>query len=200
MPKPFRSRYLEYLLATFTAILLVTLSLTCIFDPLIKTGWMEITGLVLGLGLLLLQSLKIIKALRRASSDYIILKSETGSIRVHAFAIEEALRRTAKSIPEVHDVRVRLITDKQTRVPSSGEVDARIKDMTNIVSVHDTLSRVLAERYEQIIPGAPPISFHLTIKHHFKPPDRHHRGRKRIVPPEEDETKAIRAPQYPVPE
>jgi hypothetical protein len=167
-----------------------------------RAGALELICVVLGAVLIIWHVLEFTAALRRKVRNFVVLKSETGSVRVHASAVEEALRHTAKSLPEVHDVHVRLVIDKQTRVPRAGEVDARIKDITNIVSVHDALSKVLRERYQQIIPGAPDIDFHLTIKHHFRPPSKPKKKKKDkdIVPPEEDETKAIRAPQYPVPD
>lgn len=154
-------------------------------------------AIALGALLLLISVLKFKRAVTSSSKDYIVLKSDTGSVRIHASAIEEALRYTAKQLSGVHDINIRLVIDKQTHVPSAGEVEARISDITNIVSVHDALSRMLSERYAKIIPGAPMIDFHLTIKHHFKPPAK---KKKEIIPPEEDETKAIRAPQYPVPD
>ena len=190
-----KSRYLEYLAVMVAGFLLIALT-----TRPVRWGALEVIALLLGLALVLWQFLKFSKTVRRDVRRFVVLKSETGSVRVHAGAVEEALRHTAKSLPEVHDVRVRLVINQQTSVPSAGEVDARIKDITNIVSVHDALSRVLAERYQQIIPGAPPIDFHLTIKHHFKPPSKPKKRKKPITPPEEDETKAIRAPQYPVPE
>ena len=189
-----RIRYLEHLLGIVAGLILINLC----------TGagwpWMRVVGAPLGIGMVVLYFLRFVKTLRRDVSSFVVLKSETGSVRVHAAAVEEALRRTAKSLPEVHDVRVRLVLDPQTSVPQAGEVDARIRDITNIVSVHAALSKVLAERYEQIIPGAPPIEFHLTIKHHFRPPSKPKKREKKILPPEEDETQAVRAPQYPVPE
>ena len=193
-----RARYLEYLLVMAAGILLATLALRSIGD----STTLSVICIILGFGLILWQLLKLVKSFRRAVRRYVVLKSDTGTVRVHAGAVEQALRHTAKSLPEVHDVHVRLVIDKQTSMPSAGEVDARIKDITNIVSVHDALSKVLAERYVQIIPGAPAIEFHLTIKHHFRPPGKPKKkgGEKKIVPPEEDETKAIRAPQYPVPD
>ena len=196
-----RLRYVEYLLVIVAGILLWAAGIRHADKS--DADALEIVCLLFGLGLIVWQFLKFSKTLRRDTSRFVVLKSETGSVRVHATAVEEALRHTAKSLPEVHDVRVRVVIDKQTSVPSAGEVDARIKDLTNIISVHGALSRVLAERYQQIIPGAPPIDFHLTIKHHFRPPSPPKKKRdknKKITPPEEDETKAIRAPQYPVPE
>jgi len=189
-----RIRYLEHLLAIVAGLILINLC-TGVDWP-----WMRVVGALLGIGMVVLYFLRFVKTLRRDVSSFVVLKSETGSVRVHAAAVEEALRRTAKSLPEVHDVRVRLVLDKQTSVPEAGEVDARVRDITNIVSVHAALSKVLAERYEQIIPGAPPIEFHLTIKHHFRPPSKPKKRKKKIAPPEEDETQAVRAPQYPVPE
>ena len=195
-----RARYLEYLLVMAAGILLCVLAIRSVGDA----TTLSILCIILGAALIAWQSLKLIKTFRRAVRRYVVLKSETGTVRVHAGAVEQALRHTAKSLPEVHDVRVRLVIDKQTSMPSAGEVDARIKDITNIVSVHGALSKVLAERYAQIIPGAPVIEFHLTIKHHFRPPSKPKKKKKgddkKIVPPEEDETKAIRAPQYPVPD
>jgi len=195
-----RARYFEYLLVMAAGIFLCLLALQNTTDR--KSVTFAIVCIVFGVVLVVWQLLKLVKAFRRAVRRYVVLKSDTGTVRVHAGAVEEALRHTAKSLAEVHDVHVRLVIDQQTSVPSAGEVDARIKDITNIVSVHDTLSRVLAERYGQIIPGAPPIEFHLTIKHHFRPPSKPKKksDAKKIVPPEEDETKAIRAPQYPVPD
>ena len=191
-------RYLEYLVgAAAGALLWFAAYRNHLGEP---PGWYEVFFMAFGGFVLVWQLLKINKALRRDTSRYIVLKSETGSVRVQASAIEEALRHTAKSLPEVHDVRVRLVLDEQTRLPVGGEVDARIKDLTNIVAVHDTLCRVLGERYEQILPGGQPVEFHLTIRHHFRPQSAPKRRReKRVVPPEEDETKAIRAPVYPVP-
>ena len=190
------TRYLQQLLAIVAGVLLVNVSWR--HWAASSAGSMELFGVIVGLGIIVLNVLKFHKTLRRDVTNYVVLKSDTGTVRVHASAMEEALRATARSLPEVHDARVRLLIDRQTSVPSAGEVEARVKDITNIVSVHDALSRVLAERYEQIVPGAPPIEFHLTIKHHFKPPSKP-KKRKQIVPPEEDETKSIRAPQYPVP-
>ena len=201
MARPWtRLRYIEYLVVMLAGVFLWVLSFRSLrSDPPATLG---VIGIIFGASLVVWQLLKLVKTFKRDVRRYVVLKSETGTVRVHAMAVEEALRHTAKSLPEVHDVHVRLVIDKQTSVPSAGEVDARIKDITNIVTVHDALSKVLAERYEQIIPGAPPIEFHLTIKHHFKPPSKPKKKKKRgekIVPPEEDETKAIRAPQYPVP-
>jgi len=194
-----RTRYIEYLLVIVAGFLLWAVGIRHIDSE--GHDALEVICLIVGVGLIFWQLLKFSKAVRRDVSKFVVLKRETGSVRVHASAVEEALRHTAKSLPEVHDVRVRLVIDKQTSVPSAGQVDARIKDITNIVAVHDSLSRVLSERYQQIIPGAPPIEFHLTIKHHFRPPSKpgkRDKKKKRIVPPEEDETKAIRAPRYPV--
>lgn len=193
-----RARYLEYLLVMTAGILLCILAM----QNLEESTTFSVVCTIFGFALITWQLLKLIKSFRRATRRYVVLKSETGTVRVHAGAVEQALRHTAKSLPEVHDVHVRLVIDKQTSLPSAGEVDARIKDITNIVSVHDALSKVLAERYVQIIPGAPVIEFHLTIKHHFRPPSKPKKkgGDRKIVPPEEDETKAIRAPQYPVPD
>ena len=201
MARPWtRLRYIEYLVVMLAGMFLWVLSFRSLrSDPPATLG---VIGIIFGASLVVWQLLKLVKTFKRDVRRYVVLKSETGTVRVHAMAVEEALRHTAKSLPEVHDVHVRLVIDKQTSVPSAGEVDARIKDITNIVTVHDALSKVLAERYEQIIPGAPPIEFHLTIKHHFKPPSKpkkKKKGGEKIVPPEEDETKAIRAPQYPVP-
>jgi len=201
MARPWtRLRYVEYLVVMLAGMFLWALSFRSLrSDPPATLG---VIGIIFGASLVVWQLLKLVKTFKRDVRRYVVLKSETGTVRVHAMAVEEALRHTAKSLPEVHDVHVRLVIDKQTSVPSAGEVDARIKDITNIVTVHDALSKVLAERYEQIIPGAPPIEFHLTIKHHFKPPGKpkkKKKGGEKIVPPEEDETKAIRAPQYPVP-
>ena len=201
MARPWtRLRYIEYLVVMLAGVFLWVLSFRSLrSDPPATLG---VIGIIFGASLVVWQLLKLVKTFKRDVRRYVVLKSETGTVRVHAMAVEEALRHTAKSLPEVHDVHVRLVIDKQTSVPSAGEVDARIKDITNIVTVHDALSKVLAERYEQIIPGAPPIEFHLTIKHHFKPPSKPKKKNKdgeKIVPPEEDETKAIRAPQYPVP-
>lgn len=200
MARPWtRLRYAEYLLVMLAGLLLWIIAIRHLsYRP---PGSLNIACMIFGVGLIIWQLLKLVKTFKRDVRRYVVLKSETGTVRVHAIAVEEALRHTAKSLPEVHDVHVRLVIDKQTSMPSAGEVDARIRDITNIVTVHDALSTVLAERYEQIIPGAPPIEFHLTIKHHFKPPSKpkKKKGDKKIVPPEEDETKAIRAPQYPVP-
>ncbi len=202
MASPLRgTRYIEYLLVIAAGFLLWAIGIRHIDSE--GHDALEIVCLIAGVVLIFWQLLKFSKTWRRDVSKFVVLKSETGSVRVHASAVEEALRRTAKSLPEVHDIRVKLVVDKQTSVPSAGQVDARIKDITNIVAVHDALSRVLSERYQQIIPGAPPIEFHLTIKHHFRPPSKPKKGdkkKRKIVPPEEDETKAIRAPQYPVPE
>jgi hypothetical protein len=193
-----KGRYLGYLLILLAGALLMILSIKTMVVN--KTGFVEVLSLLVGIGLVVWQALRLAKALRRDVSRYVILKSDSGSVKVHASAVEEALRRTARSLSEVHDVRVRLLMDEQTSVPSSADVDARIRDITNIVSVHDALTRVLTERYGQIIPGAPPVDFHLTIRHHFRPPNKpKKRTKKPIVPPEEDETKAIRAPLYPVP-
>ena len=212
-------RYLDYILSGAAGLLLVQLSLNYLFDEyrvqaamgndrqalevaadvLSAAGRAEQAGIVIGSIVFLIALFRFLRAVRRDTQSYVVLKSDTGSVRVQASAIEQALCYTAKSISGVHDVRVRLVIDKQTGVPAAGEVEARVSDITNIVSVHDALSRVLAERYEQIIPGAPPIDFHLTIKHHFKPPSKP-KSKKNIVPPEEDETKAVRAPQYPVPD
>jgi len=195
-----RLRYTEYLLVMLAGLLLWILAVNSLSGRQAHT--LDVICIIFGVGLIIWQLLKLVKTFKRDVRRYVVLKSETGTVRVHAMAVEEALRHTAKSLPEVHDVHVRLVIDKQTSMPSAGEVDARIKDITNIVTVHDALSKVLAERYEQIIPGAPPIEFHLTIKHHFKPPSKPKKKKKddkKIVPPEEDETKAIRAPQYPVP-
>ena len=200
MAGPFaRMRYLEYLLVMLAGVLLWVISFLHLGRR--PADSLDVVCIIFGVGLVVWQLLKLIKTLRRTVKRFVVLKSETGSVRVHASTVEEALRHTAKSLPEVHDVRVRLVIDPQSSVPSAGEVDARIRDITNIVSVHDALSKVMAERYEQIIPGAPPIEFHLTIKHHFKPPSKpkKKKGDKTILPPEEDETRAIRAPQYPVP-
>lgn len=211
-------RYIDYLLTGAAGLLLIKLSLTYLFeqyhtqcsaggerpglqiaaDVWQATGRAEQAGIIIGSFVFLIALIKFMRCVRRDLQSYVVLKSDTGSVRVQASAIEQALRYTAKSISGVHDIRVRLVIDKQTGVPAAGEVEARVSDITNIVSVHDALSRVLAERYEQIIPGAPPIDFHLTIKHHFKPPSKP-KKKKNIVPPEEDETKAVRAPQYPVP-
>ena len=198
MARPLKKmRYVEYLLTIAAGVILFNVCMRGVHDWV----WMNVLGGIGGLALIVLHILKFVKTLNRDVSNFVVLKSETGSVRVHASAIEEALRHTAKSLPEVHDVHVKLIIDKQTSVPSAGDVDARIKDITNIVTVHDALSKVLSERYQQIIPGAPPIEFHLRIKHHFKPPTKPKKGPKKpIVPPEEDETRAIRAPQYPVPD
>ena len=195
-----KGRYLGYLLALLAGALLMVLSIKTMGMKGGKAGVVEILSLVVGAGILIWQALRLAKALRRDVSRYVVLKSEGGSVKVHASAVEEALRHTAKSLAEVHDVRVRLVMDKQTSVPSSADVDARIRDITNVVSVHDALTRILTERYGQIIPGAPHIDFHLTIKHHFRPPSKPKtKEKKPVVPPEEDETRAIRAPQYPVP-
>jgi hypothetical protein len=195
-----KGRYLGYLLALLAGALLMILSIKVIGTEGVAAGSLEVLSLIVGTGILVWQALRLVKALRRDVSRYVVLKSEGGSVKVHASAVEEALRHTAKSLSEVHDVRVRLVMDKQTSVPSSADVEARIRDITNVVSVHDALTRVLTERYGQIIPGAPHIDFHLTIKHHFRPPSKPKtKGKKPVVPPEEDETKAIRAPQYPVP-
>lgn len=195
-----KSRYLGYLLLMAAGVLLCVISFRHLAAR--PAVWLlDVVCIIFGAGLFGWQLLKFIRTFRRDVRRFVKIKSETGSVRVHAGAVEQALRHTAKSLPEVHDVRVRLVLDKQSGLPSAGEVDARIKDITNIVSVHDALSKVLAERYQQIIPGAPTIDFHLTIKHHFKPPREHkaHHKKKKSVPPEEDETKSIRAPQYPVP-
>jgi len=201
MARPWtRLRYAEYLLVMLAGLSLWIVAVRHLSHR--PPGSLDVICMIFGVGLIIWQLLKLVKTFKRDMRRYVVLKSETGTVRVHAMAVEEALRHTAKSLPEVHDVHVRLVIDKQTSMPSAGEVDARIKDITNIVTVHDALSKVLAERYEQIIPGAPPIEFHLTIKHHFKPPSKpkkKKKGDKKIVPPEEDETKAIRAPQYPVP-
>jgi hypothetical protein len=197
-----KSRYAGYLLVIAAGILLWVVSVRHI-GAARRGGPLEVVALIFGVGLVVWQILKISKSLRRDTRRYVVLKSDTGSVRVHAGTVEEALRHTAKSLPEVHDVRVRPVIDPQSSVPSAGEVDARISDITNVVTVHDALSRVLTERYEQIIPGAPPIEFHLTIKHHFRPPSKPKKKRKKDdgkTPPEEAETKSIRAPQYPVPE
>ena len=194
-----RTRYLEYLLVITAGIFLCILGI----QGGHPSAAFDVVCIIYGFGLVIWQSLKLVKNFRRAVRRYVVLKSDSGTVRVHAGAVEQTLRHTAKSLPEVHDVHVRLVIDKQTSMPSSGEVDARINDITNIVTVHDALSKVLAERYTQIIPGAPAIEFHLTIKHHFRPPSKPKKkkdGGQRIVPPEEDETKAIRAPQYPVPD
>ncbi len=193
-----RARYLEYLLVMVAGVLLWVIIGRHYGTE--RFGTPDVVGMIFGACLVIWQVLKFVKTFRREVRRYVVLKSDTGSVRVHARAVEETLRHTAKSLPEVHDLRVRLVIDKQTGVPSAGEVEARIKDITNIVSVHDSLSKILAERYETVIPGAPPIEFHLTIKHHFRPKSKPKKKKddKKIVPPEEDETKAIRAPQYPV--
>ncbi len=194
-----RTRYLEYLLVITAGVFLCILGMRGGDTP----ATFSIVCIIFGFALVIWQLLRLVKSFRRAVRRYVVLKSDSGTVRVHAGAVEQTLRHTAKSLPEVHDVHVRLVIDKQTSMPSSGEVDARIKDITNIVTVHDALSKVLAERYGQIIPGAPPIEFHLTIKHHFRPPSKPKKkkgGDQKIVPPEEDETKSIRAPQYPAPD
>ena len=198
MAGPWRkARYVEYLLIILAGIVLLSLAVRHVADE--GPIWAEVSGIVLGAFLTVSHVFKLSKTLRRDVRRYVVLKSETGSVRVHASAVEEALRHTAKSLPEVHDVHVRMVINKQTSTPEAAEVDARIRDITNIVSVHDALSRVLNERYEQIIPGAPRVEFHLTFRHYTKPKAKPKKAKKRIVPPEEDETKAIRAPQYPVP-
>ncbi len=192
-------RYCEYALVLAGGFVLFWLATRSFYDG--KNEAAEVAGLLLGFGLIAMAVIKFFKTIKRDVRNYIVLKSGTGSIRVHAAAIEESLRHTAKSLPEVHDVRVRLVIDKQTQVPSAGNVEARVKDITNIVTVHDALSRVLTERYEQIMGDvAPPIEFNLTIKYHFRPPTPASKERRRRgLPAEEDETQAIRAPQYPVP-
>jgi hypothetical protein len=192
-----RTRYLQYL-ANILA--LSILSAVAIRNSTQPDAGLEILGIVVGAAMLVWQILKVIKSVRRDTSRYAILKSGTGSVRVHASAVEEALRRTARSLPEVYDARIRLQIDPQTHTPEAGDVDARLSDITNIVSIHDTLSRVLTERYQQIIPGAPYLEFHLTFKHHFGGSKPKRKRDKQVVPPEEDETKAIRAPLYPVPD
>lgn len=187
-----------HLLVILTGLFLIAITLRDIIHVPFS-GPLEILGLILGVALAVVHIVKVTKAWRHEASNFIVLKSETGSVKLHASVVEEALRHTARSLPEVHDVRVKLVVNKQTRVPSAGEVDARIRDLTNIVSVQDTLSRVLAERYQQIIPGAPYIEFHLTIKHHFRAAGKPKSAKDEDVPPDEAETKSIRAPKYPVP-
>jgi len=193
-------RYLEYLLIIVAGVFLVNMSWSWRHVSPSMERTLELVGVSLGGVLVVWHLLKFYKLLRRDTRNYIVFRSDSGSLRVQTSAIEEALRHTARSLPEVHDVRVRLVLDPQTGIPKAGEVEARIKDLTNIIAVHDTLSRVLGERYQQIIPGAPPIELHLTIKHHFRPPSEPKRREKRAVAAEEDETKAIRAPLYPIPE
>jgi hypothetical protein len=192
-----RTRYLNYLaIIAAVAVLLAVAIRDLAEDP----DSLEIIALIAGGAVLVWQILRVVKAIRRDTSRFAVLKSGTGSVRVHASAVEEALRRTARSLPEVYDARIRIEIDPQTNTPEAGEVDARLSDITNIVSIHDTLSRVLTERYQQIIPGAPYLEFHLTFKHHFGSTKPRRKREKRVVPPEEDETKAIRAPLYPVPD
>ena len=202
MSQPFRRiRYIEYLVTLAAAILLVTACAVDLYFPQTYAGLTRpaaTTGLVLGLLLILLHVLKILKAFRRDVGNFIILKSETGSVRVHVSTVEEALRRAARTLPEIHDIKISLLIDRESSIPSSGVIDAWLNDVTNILGIHESLARVLAERYEQIIPNAPPVDFHVTIKHQFRPldkppkPDRKHRR-------DDEDPQAVRAPRYPVP-
>ena len=131
-----RIRYVEYLLTIVAGIILFNVCALGVH----RWTCMNVLGAILGIGLVVSYFLRFVKNFSRDVTNFVVLKSETGSVRVHASAIEEALRHTAKSLPEVHDVRVRLVIDKQTSVPSAGEVDARIRDITNIVTLNQYTS------------------------------------------------------------
>lgn len=183
-----------HLLAVAAGVVLVWLSLR---ELVAGSGdALDWIGLLLGAGLVLLFAGRFIRAWRRETGNFIVVTTDTGSVRLHASVVEEELRRTARSLPEVNDSTVRILMNQQTQVPEEGQVEARVRDLSNVVSIHDTLARVLRDRYQKIMPGAAPIDFHLTIRRHQKPGEP--RGDDE-EPDQDDETRSFRAPRYPVP-
>ncbi len=171
--------------------------------------WLAVLRLTAGNGLILnwvaiivgslpvlIFGMRVFRCWGKDTRKYVVVNTDTGSVRLHAAVVEEELRRTARSLPDVHDVDVCLIINPDTQIPMEGQVEAQVRDLSNVVSIHDRLARVLRDRYEKILPGAESIDFHLTIRRHDKEkrkPDR------KDGPNQEDETRSFRAPRYPVP-
>ncbi len=178
-------------LAGILLIWLATLRLTA--GQGVALNW---AALIFGALLVLIFGLRLAARWGQDTRKYVVVNTDTGSVRLHAAVVEEELRRTARSLPDVHDVDVCLIINPDTHIPMEGQVEARVRDLSNVVSIHDRLARVLRDRYEKILPGAEPIDFHLTIRRHEK--DKR-KPETKDSPNQEDETRSFRAPRYPVP-
>jgi len=195
-----KARYLGHLVAALIGVFLIGMSLANIYWRAPESGRMETYGVILGILLTVWQVFRFAKACRFDDRNFVILRSDTGTIRLHAGVIEESLCQAAKTLPELVNVRAKLLVDRSTSLPTAADVDAGLRDLRNVVSVHDALARVLAEKYQQIIPGAEPIEFHLTIRRHFSPTTAKKKGtKKKTRAPRQEESRSIRAPRYPVP-
>lgn len=121
-------------------------------------------------------------------------KTEDGIVSISVGAIEESLARTAKSLPEVHDARVRVYKEKGDDRPVTIVVNYAAWEDTNVRTVTRKVQQACMMRFEQIAGQEiqPTFSIYLSridVKEMPKVP--------RKAAREEEPIDLFRGPQYP---
>lgn len=124
----------------------------------------------------------------------ITVKSPNGIFSIAVGAIEESLARTARTLPEVTDARVRVYKEKGDDRPINIVVNFEVWEESNVGEVERKVNQACMTRFEQIAGSglSPHFSMHLSrinVKPVRKP------GRK--ADREEEPIDLFRGPQYP---
>lgn len=121
-------------------------------------------------------------------------KTEDGIVSIAIGAIEESLARTAQSLPEVHDAKVRVYKEKGESRPVNIIVNYAVWEETTVREVTRKIQQACMMRFEQIAGREiqPEFSIYVSRIDVKQMPKAPRRGSR-----EEEPIDLFRGPQYP---
>jgi hypothetical protein len=121
-------------------------------------------------------------------------KTEDGFVSIAVGAIEESLARTAKSLPEVHDARVRVYKEKAETSPVTIVINYAVWEETNVREVTRKVQQACMMRFEQIAGREIQPTFSIYVS---RIDVKEIRKASRKGSREEEPVDLFRGPQYP---
>lgn len=127
-------------------------------------------------------------------------KTEDGEVMIAVGAIEDSLARTARSLPEVNDARVRVYKEKGEGKPITIIVNYAAWEDTNVREVTHRVQQACAMRFEQVAgPDANP-TFSIFLSRIAVKDDRSKAAAAKRRAAEGEATDVFRGPVYPTDE
>jgi len=159
-------------------------------------AWVKFTVFTLGAVLMALNVVvPVLSAARVFRSGYLVFETEGGRLRVSIAAIEEALVRAARTLPEVADIRIRMVAHHGAEKPLGIVVRAILWEVPDLRAVELKLRRVLNDRFSEILPGEQPLRCEITVEKFRVEKSKGPKG-----PDQEQPTVDSFRPKYPLPE
>jgi hypothetical protein len=127
---------------------------------------------------------------------HVQVKLQDGAVAISVGAIEESLARTARTLPEVNDARIRVYKEKGEGRPVSIVVHLAVWEETNVADVTRKLKQACMTRFEQIAGAEVRPEFSILLSRiDVKPARKPARGKGGEA--EEEPIDLFRGPQYP---